>query len=1255
MSEEQLLTTLGVKDKGTGTQIKALKNELKYLDNQYKTTVNGSKTFEKSTEGLKTKIDYLGKRIEATKTKLQVYKNQLFQAQEGATKKREELTKLNEAEGDNSVAIEKTTKQLEKYEQQILQANRNINLTRAELKNLEGELQATNNALNNNSIINYQAKMQALSTQLENASSKLKNMGSVLDNTGSKVLAIASPLVAFGTYSAKTGIEFEKAMDTVQATSQASESDIIKLTEKAKEMGANTSKSATDAAEGLNYMALAGWKTQEMLDGIEPILKASVAYNADLGTTSDLCTDSLSSLGLSAKDLGHYMDIVSSAQSNANTTGTALMESYIGVGGTFKNLNTSLEESSTLLGVMANRGIKGSEAGTTLNSILINLTKKSGESAEAMEELGMSAFDSEGKFRGITPVLRELNEKFAGMTEEQQTMYKSMLAGKTQITGFNALLSGVAEEYDTLYQKQSNCNGALEKMYETMSDNTQGKIDAFKSKLEALGIQFADNLLPHINAFLDKAMELVDWFGGLSKETQQSIVKFTAYSLGVGVALKATGKLTSGIGTLVGGGAKLVSFMGNLASKSTAVGGVLAKLAGIFGTVGGAVIPVVGAVGAVGTAIYGVTQYAKALSHTSKESAEDMSLLERTFVKLEGGTVKSRKELEKLGLVQKELGDNLSKNFKEAVNKATEEVQSFKFELEKVKIDGVVTKEECEGLSARVNSLCDNAISTIDNRTEEIQDKLNKAFSTDGVLDEDEQRIMQYYANSGAKNKEEVAKMQGEINELLRKVRDEGYVLTAEDETKINRYYAEIQRIELEFQASNNQEILFEKNKFLNRANSLDLESAEKMLKERRKYYDEERAEKLAQYDTVIQDLEAQLNNMEGEDRASAERKIASLKAEKQQQSELLNKYYNDEYDALIKQNKNLEGELNRYTGEAMGTEDQACKRRFELMKSHYENINSVTESGLTRLYNNQSKTWEDVYVKIDETTGDIIGITNYWRDQEGLHADQVTGYCESIKGSMDSLSQTAQNDYNYINRALIDSKNTHINTSNEIINSDGKVVGSLSQVKTAADGTRTGIINLNGTPVNIRVNKDGTIANANEINNALNNAARDRTSTITTFVKYKGDGYFSDGRGNVWIDGKKVSSNGYASGTKNATKGVHLVGEEGPELVYFNGGETVLNALDTSKLLTSGGYFNPGTMESNELVNNYNNSYSNLSTTNNYNNNIDINSLANAIAGAVANAIKGMSINMDTQKVASIIDKTNGNVGAMRRRLNGC
>lgn len=200
-------------------------------------------------------------------------------------------------------------------------------------------------------------------------------------------------------------------------------------------------------------------------------------------------------------------------------------------------------------------------------------------------------------------------------------------------------------------------------------------------------------------------------------------------------------------------------------------------------------------------------------------------------------------------------------------------------------------------------------------------------------------------------------------------------------------------------------------------------------------------------------------------------------------------------------------------------------------------------------------------------------------------------------------------------------------------------------------------ITNVNGTPCKVTINKDGAITAVDIVEDKLNQLIK-KDRTIDVKVKYTD--YYSDGRGNVYYGGKWVSGSGpdrsgYASGTKNATKGVHLVGEEGPELVYFNGGETVLDALDTSKLLTSGGYFNPGTMESNELVNNYNNSYSNLSTTNNYNNNIDINSLANAIAGAVANAIKGMSINMDTQKVASIIDKTNGNVGAMQRRLKGC
>ena len=1251
MSEEQLLITLGVKDKGSTTQIKALKNELKYLDNQYKTTVNGSKTFEKSTEGLRTKIDYLGKKIEATKTKLSIYSKQLQQAQEGVARKKEELERLNQAEGDNSVAINKVTKELERYQQQMITAQRNVNLTETELKNLENELKETNNALNNQAITNYQIKMEALSTKLEKASSRLKSFGSTLDNIGTKVIATISPLIAFETYAAKVGVSFEKAMDTVQATSQASSEDMEKLTEKAKEMGANTSKSATDAAEGLNYMALAGWKTEEMLAGIEPILKASVAYSADLGTTSDLATDSLSALGLSAKDLGHYMDIVSNAQSNANTTGTDLMESYIGVGGTFKNLNTSLEESSTLLGVMANRGIKGSEAGTTLNSILINLTKKSGESAEAMEALGMSAFDSEGKFRGITPVLRELNEKFAGMTEEQQTMYKSMLAGKTQITGFNALLNGVAEEYDTLYSKQSNCNGALEKMYTTMSSNTQGKIDSFKSKLEALGIQFADNLLPHITDLLDKGMELIDWFSNLSKETQASIVKFSAYSLGIGVALKVTGKLVSGIGSLVGVGAKVTSTLGTLARKSTLVGNTLAKLTGVFGTVGGAIVPVTIAAAALGTTIYTVKEYSDAMSRSAIKSSDEMSSLEKVFVKLSGGVTHTRKELEDMGIVQKKLSNNLSKEFQEAVKNSTKDVQTFAFNLHQLNLDNVLTDEECNELSSRVNKLCESAISAIEEKQQEIQNTLQEGFSTDGIIDNTEQTLINFYNESGDKNKAEVTRMQKEVNEIFRKVREEGYKVTPNDEALINEYYAKIAQIQLEARAKNNEyELNYARNEFRARLKNIDAETASELLQQKAKQYEDEKAQTDAHYQTLIDTVMSNYNEMNASQKAQAETEKARLTTEWEEKKKINEQNYRDDLNYFKVHNENLLNVIDVTTGKILEKEDLRANERLNKMLENYEGMNEVTESGMYRFYSTSEKAWHDVQIVVDETTGQIVEAVATSTDEQGVHMEEAVGYNEKFADSAQDMANEYCMSQNAIRNAIKDSKNTHINSSNEIINADGRVVGSLGEVKTATDGTKQGIINLNGTPVNIKVNKDGTIANANEIKKALDEAAKDRTANIKIH-------YYSDGRGNVIVNDKVVngSFDGYASGTKSATKGVHLVGEKGPELVYFNGGETVLDAEKTKNIITSGGYFNPGTMESSELINNYNNSYSNKAIVNNNYNNLDINVLANTIAGAVANAIKGMSINMDIQKVASIIDKTNGNVGAMRRRLNGC
>ena len=1137
------LQLAGQKIQTYGNNLKNLGEKQKTLTTQIKNVKDQMKLYSDSISKNKTKLEENRKALEQLGNK----KKQINQQYKEAVKTYgEESEQAKTLKTQLDAVKEEYTEMSNRVKNNVKAINNHstaLNQTEAELTRLQGELNNVNNeiARNGNGFLNA-------SKAFESASKKLTTFGSVATGIGNKLLTLSTPFIAFSTYASKVGIDFEKAMDTVQATSQASSEDMEKLTAKAKEMGANTSKSAKDSAEALNYMALAGWKTQEMLDGIEPILKASVAYNADLGTTSDLATDSLSALGLSTKDLGHYMDIVSSAQSNANTTGTALMESYIGVGGTFKNLNTSLEESSTLLGTMANRGIKGSEAGTTLNSILINLTKKSGESAEAMEELGMSAFDSEGKFRGITPVLRELNEKFKGMTEEQQTVYKSMIAGKTQITGFNALLSGLDEEYDSLYQKQSNCNGALEKMYETMSDNTQGKIDSFKSKLEALGIQMADNLLPHINSLLDKLMNLIDWFSNLDEGTQKTIINFGLMTVATGGLLKVIGGVATGAGQLVGAFGKISTKLGTLTTSTTGVGSVLTKLTATFGTVGGAIIPVIATVGTLSAAIYGTHEYMNAMNRSAIKSRNEMSFLEKAFVDLSGGVSYTKKELEDMGLVQKDLSDNLSKDFKKAVKDSTKDVQEFAFNLHTLNIDNVLTNDECNELNDRVNKLCESAISAIEEKQQEIQSTLQKGFNADGVIDNTEQTLINFYNESGDKNKAEVTRMQKEVNEIFRKVREEGYKVTPNDEALINEYYAKISQIQLEAQAKNNEyELNYARNEFKARLKNVDAETASELLQQKAKQYEDEKAQTDAHYQTMIDTVMSNYNEMNGSQKAQADTEKARLTKEWEEKKQINEQNYRDDLNYFKIHNENLLDVIDVTTGKILEKEDLRANERLNTMIKNYEGMDKVTESGMYKFYSTNDKAWHNVQVVVDETTGQIVEAVATSTDAQGVHMEEAAGYNEKFAKSAQDMATEYTSAQTRIKNAVTDGKNTTVNANGEIINSNGQVVGSLSEVKTATDGTRVGIININNTPIQIRVNKDGTIANVNEIKDALDRAAKDRTSTI--WVQYKGTGdYFSDGRGNVWVNGNKVSSQ-YATGTSNSKEGIAITNEAGWEL----------------------------------------------------------------------------------------------------------
>lgn len=322
----------------------------------------------------------------------------------------------------------------------------------------------------------------------------------------------AAAMGAFATSAVNTYKDFQQSMSNVagilsiDSTSEAYK----KLESAAREAGKSTTKTAQESADALSYMALAGWSTEDSMNGLMPILRASEATGADLATTSDLVTDSMSALGLQTSQLGNYLDVCARAQNKSNTTLTQMQEAYIGCGATFKNFNTSLDESGALLGIIANRGIKGSEAGNSLQSTLINLTKQSGESYKAMQALGLSAYDSEGKFKGVSNVLLELNDKTKNLTEEQRNNYLTMIAGKTQLTTLNALMSGLTTvasngktEFENLRAELQNSNGALDSMANTMTNNLSGALARAQSATDDFKIAIGQKLEPYITQFFN--------------------------------------------------------------------------------------------------------------------------------------------------------------------------------------------------------------------------------------------------------------------------------------------------------------------------------------------------------------------------------------------------------------------------------------------------------------------------------------------------------------------------------------------------------------------------------------------------------------------------------------------------------------------------------------------------------------------------------------------------------------------------------
>ena len=474
-------------------------------------------------------------------------------------------------------AVSETKEKLETLKTAAEQANTalaNGEISQEQYDALQREIIETENALRN---LEQQANQSATAVQKIAASGeKLQALGDNISSVGKKFLPVTGAVVGLGTAAVKTAADFDSAMSQVAAVSGATGADLEALRDKAREMGSKTKFSASEAAEAMNYMAMAGWKTSDMLSGIEGIMNLAAASGEDLATTSDIVTDALTAFGLSAADSGHFADILAAASSNANTNVSMMGETFKYCAPIAGALGFSAEDTAEAIGLMANAGIKSSQAGTSLRTVMNSLAGEVKICGAGIGEVTVATSNADGSMRDLSDILADCRVAFAGLSESEKAAAAETLVGKNAMSGFLALMNAAPADIEKLSGAIADCDGTAAGMAETMQDNLAGQLTILKSQLEELAISFGELLMPSIRMIVGWVQKLVDWLNSMGEGTKKIIMTVALLAAAIGPVLIVIGKVVSAVGTIMTFIPKLVSGFNMLKTAFSALGAVMA-------------------------------------------------------------------------------------------------------------------------------------------------------------------------------------------------------------------------------------------------------------------------------------------------------------------------------------------------------------------------------------------------------------------------------------------------------------------------------------------------------------------------------------------------------------------------------------------------------------------------------------------------------------------------------------------------------
>lgn len=593
----------------TGQAMDEQAEQVKFLSAQLQTAKTRADTYKKGMEDMKSSMERaaqeqknltarIQENLEAqkqTEDRLKALTPAYQEAQKAIKKAADQYGAESEEcqkaaqEHENAVkAYENAAQKADELRNQLVQLESKQKLANTVIQQASGQLEEYQTALNNT-----KADIASLTAELKTAESKAVSFGDALQNAGGKMssaadkagsvgtkltLGVTAPIIGIGTAAVNAGNDFEAQMSRVSAISGAYGDDLEQLREQAIELGAQTSFSATESAQAMENLASAGFGTQEIMAAMPGMLNLAASSGEDLASSADIAASTLRGFQLEASEAGHVADVLAknAADTNAAIADTGLAMKYIAP--VAQSVGWSLEEVTAAIGVMADAGIKGEQAGTTLRGALTRLMKPTKDMYESMDDLGISFYDAQGKMKPLSTIVDELQKSTKGLTDEQRDNHLATIFGTEALSGMKVLLGSSKEELDRMTDGLKNADGAAKKMADTMLDNTKGSIEEMNGSLETAGITIQKQLAPWITKGAEKVTELANEFSQLDENTQGTILTMGGIAAASGPVIKGLSGVTGGIGKLVKGTGGLIKDLGKISSAK--------KAAEAIGTIG---------------------------------------------------------------------------------------------------------------------------------------------------------------------------------------------------------------------------------------------------------------------------------------------------------------------------------------------------------------------------------------------------------------------------------------------------------------------------------------------------------------------------------------------------------------------------------------------------------------------------------------------------------------------------------------------